>query len=97
MPYHDIWCQVGDPGVPGGHADSFSTSLALYLRPASVRRTLIAYTHCAPVDWNDPELDFARYSTSGVIGDPTHASAELGRLLWRAVVQQVAEMLHEIA
>jgi hypothetical protein len=24
-------------------------------------------------DWDDPALDFAKYSTSGVIGDPTHA------------------------
>jgi creatinine amidohydrolase len=97
LPYHEIWCQVGNPDVPGGHADSFSTSLALYLRPASVRRALIADPHCAPVDWDDPELDFTRYSTSGVIGDPTYASAELGRRLWKAVVERVAGILGEIA
>jgi creatinine amidohydrolase len=42
------------------------------------------------VDWDDPELDFSRYSTSGVVGDPTHASAALGRRLWKAVVERVA-------
>jgi creatinine amidohydrolase len=90
MPYHDIWCQVGDPDVPGGHADSFATSLSLYLRPALVKSALIRDPHSAPVEWGDPELDFSRYSASGVIGDPTHASAELGRRLWAVVVERVA-------
>ena len=44
----------------------------------------------SPVDWEDPALDFSRYSSSGVIGDPTHASAELGRRLWTEVVEAVA-------
>jgi creatinine amidohydrolase len=97
LPYHEIWCRVGDARVPGGHADSFSTSLALYLRPAAVRRALIENPRSAPVDWDDPELDFRRYSASGVIGDPTHSSAALGRRLWVAVVERVAERLGEIA
>src|SRR5207302_1807996 len=37
-PYHAIWCRLADPAVPGGHADSFTTSISLYLRPESVRR-----------------------------------------------------------
>ena len=32
LPYHDIWCRIGDPEVAGGHADSFTTSLSLFLR-----------------------------------------------------------------
>jgi creatinine amidohydrolase len=97
LPYHAIWCEVGDPRVPGGHADSFATSLALHLCPESVRVERIYDPHSAPVDWGDPDLDFARYSASGVIGDPTHASAELGAELWQAVVKEVAGVLHEIA
>ena len=97
LPYHEIWCRVGDPDVPGGHADSFATSLSLYLRPSSVRRTLIRDPLSTPVDWDDPELDFSRYSTSGVIGDPTHSSAELGRRLWGAIVGQVSQMFSEVA
>jgi creatinine amidohydrolase len=50
-----------------------------------------------PVDWDDPHLDFARYSSTGVIGDPTHASAELGVRLWHAVVKDVALTLKEIS
>jgi creatinine amidohydrolase len=49
------------------------------------------------VDWDDPNLDFARYSSTGVIGDPTHASAELGQRLWQAAVEQAARVLQEAA
>jgi len=76
LPYHAIWCRVGDPSNPGGHADAFATSLALHLRPEMVRRELIANLPQKPVDWDDPKLDFAHYSASGVIGDPTQASPE---------------------
>lgn len=96
-PYHRIWCRIGDPSVPGGHADSFATSIALHLRPASVRVDRIADPRHGPVDWDDPVLDFARYSPSGVIGDPTHATSELGALLWSAVVEEVAWIFRRIA
>ena len=97
FPFHDIWCAIGDPTVPGGHADSFSTSLALHLRPDSVRRDQIPAPQSAPVDWDDPQLDFARYTAIGVIGDATHASAELGAELWEAVVEKAAEILRDCA
>jgi creatinine amidohydrolase len=97
LPYHAIWCRIGDPSVPGGHADSFATSIALHLRPESVRVERISAPQQEPVDWDDPELDFARYSPTGVIGDPTHASAELGARLWSAVVEEVALVFEGIA
>ena len=49
------------------------------------------------MDWEDPDIDFATYSSTGVIGDPTHASAELRAKLWEAVVDEVAETLRSIA
>jgi creatinine amidohydrolase len=88
---------VADSAVPGGHADSFTTSISLYLRPDSVRREQISNPRSTTVDWNDPHLDFARYSSTGVIGDPTHASAELGQRLWQAAVEQAAHVLQEAA
>ena len=97
LPFYAIWCKIGDPAVPGGHADSFATSIALYLRPELVRVAQIYDPKNAPVDWDDPNLDFALYSSSGVIGDPTHASAELGAELWRAVVEDVALTLKRVA
>jgi creatinine amidohydrolase len=82
--------------VPGGHADSFTTSIALYLRPEAVRIDQISNPQNAPVDWDDPHLDFARYSATGVIGDPTHASAALGARLWTEVVEVAAQVLREV-
>ena len=96
-PFHDVWCRVADSSVPGGHADSFTTSIMLHLRPEAVRKEKIVDPGHKPVDWEDPDLDFASYSSTGVIGDPTHASAELGARLWKAAVDEVAAMLHSIA
>ncbi|MDH5505914.1 MAG: creatininase family protein [Anaerolineae bacterium] len=97
LPYHSIWCQNADGAIPGGHADSFATSIALYLRPSSVRVELISDPQNDPVDWLDPHLDFSRYSTSGVIGNPTFASAELGETLWTATTNHIALVLRDIA
>ncbi|MCY3958486.1 MAG: creatininase family protein [Chloroflexi bacterium] len=96
-PFHDIWCRLGDPDVPGGHADSFSTSISLHLRPATVRVNEIRDPAHRAVDWQDPDLDFARYSSTGVIGNPTHASAQLGAKLWEASVASVAKTLRAIS
>jgi creatinine amidohydrolase len=97
LPYNGIWHDLGYGSVPGGHADSFATSLALYLRPESVRKDAISNPPQKPMDWDDPDLDFTRYSPTGVIGDPTHASAELGERLWTPVVEAVASTLKTIA
>ena len=96
-PYGEIWARHADPSVPAGHADSFTTSMAMYLRPDSVRPALIPAPETEPVDWDTPDLDFSRYSPSGVVGDPTHASAELGERLWHDVVESVALSLKEMA
>lgn len=96
-PYQQCWAQVADPTIPSGHADSFATALALHLRPASVRLDKISNPANAPVDWADPALDFTRYSTTGVLGDPTYATAELGQRLWQTLVVTVAQLLYEIA
>jgi creatinine amidohydrolase len=89
-PFHAIWCRLADPAIPGGHADSFTTSISLYLRPESVRQDQIFNPHSTEVDWSDPHLDFTRSTTTGVIGDPTHASADLGKRLWEAAVEETA-------
>lgn len=95
LPYHDIWRRVGDPRIPGGHADSFTTSIALYKRPATVRLECIPASTSREVNWNDPHLDFTKYSETGVIGDATRASAELGRKLWHEVVSTTAAILRD--
>ncbi len=95
LPYHDIWCRVADSGVPGGHADSFTTSIAMYKRPATVRLECIPSSSSREVNWNDPHLDFTKYSDTGVIGDATKASAELGRRLWDEVILTAATIFRD--
>jgi creatinine amidohydrolase len=81
--------------IPGGHADSFVTSIALHFRPEEVRQDLIQDPKNDPVNWDDPILDFSVYLSTGVIGDPTHSSAELGTQLWDALVDRVAEIIRD--
>ena len=49
------------------------------------------------MDWDDPDLNFADYSSNGVVGTPVHATPELGEILWKKVVESVAEILKDIA
>jgi creatinine amidohydrolase len=51
----------------------------------------------AQPDWDDPDLDFTDYSSTGVIGDPRAASPELGAALWEACVAAVASIIRDIA
>ena len=95
-PFNEIWHRLGDPAVPGGHADSFATSIAMYLRPESVIEANIPQKSSRPVDWNDTNLDFARYSDTGVVGDASQASMELGQKLWEAVLDEVSAMIRDI-
>ena len=62
----------------------------LHLRPEAVRLDRIVDPQSLEPDWNDLELDFGRYSATGVIGDPTQASAALGAKLWQECVATVA-------
>lgn len=96
-PFQETWNRIGDSKIPGGHADSFTTSITLHLRPTSVRRDLIPEPEIQNFDWDDPNLDFAAYSSTGVIGDASAASAELGAELWSAVVNDVANIIIETA
>lgn len=95
-PFYDVWCKHGDPELPGGHADSFTTSLAMFKRPQSIREDKIFDPQSKEPDWADPQLDFSKYSETGVIGDPTHASSELGEKLWNDTVEAVASIINEI-
>lgn len=94
--YHDIWVKHGDTRDAGGHADSFATSIALYLRPDRVRNDKITDSGCKPVDWDDPNLNFADYSPNGVVGTPVYASAELGEKMWHEVVASVTDTFNRI-
>ncbi|WP_307586781.1 creatininase family protein [Paenibacillus wynnii] len=84
-PFHEVWCRCSDPSIEGGHADSFTTSITLYKHPEDIRVDKIKNPHSSEPEWDDPNLDFSKYSTTGVIGNPTHASYELEEKLWNEV------------
>ena len=91
-PFYDSWCTFMNSTIPGGHADSFTTSIALYRHPEKVRKELIENPNNEEPDWGSPHLNFREYSDTGVIGDPTHASAELGKKLWEDTVNRIVQL-----
>ena len=95
MPFGEMWCRLGDASVPGGHADSFTTSIALALWPASVRPDVIPGPSRTP-DWDVDPLDFTVWSDSGVIGDARFGSAHLGKQLHREAVSWLADRVEEL-
>jgi creatinine amidohydrolase len=97
QPYHAVWCAVADPAVPGGHADSFATSIALFRHPERVRPDRVPPASGATPDFDDPRADWSLVSPTGVVGDPTHASAEVGAELWAATVERVADVVERVA
>lgn len=97
IPHQEIWMRTGNPQNPAAHAGAFETSMALHLQPESVRKDLIVDPKNKPVDWEKPDLDLSQYTKTGVVGDPTEATAELGARLWNAVVKSMAETFNQIA
>ena len=88
------------------HADEIETSLYLYLRPEGVRRELAAAENrMLPSDfwWQDLEHGakvgmmewWSTFSDTGVLGDPTLATAEKGRVLFEAVTRELAALVRE--
>jgi creatinine amidohydrolase len=96
-PYHEIWCAVADPDVACGHADSFTTSIALLRHPERVRPDRIPCPTGVIPDFDDPEADWSLVVPTGVVGDPTRATAELGERLWARTVEQVVETVTRVA
>ena len=88
-----------------GHACEFETSLMLLIDEASVRRDLIpGRTHVMTYDWANSDLlrsgkgslfrTMADISGgSGVVGDPSLASAEKGRAITGLVVDSLSEIV----
>ncbi len=87
------------------HADEFETSLYLHLAADRVRMDRVesgvditgSYlssdsTSNYPVRFND---FWGRWTTSGVHGDPTRATAEKGALIWEAAVNGLIGLVDE--
>jgi len=89
------------PAAPGGHAGAMETSLLLAGRPELVHTDAIV----APTLRSFPEryVDagevflFDEATSTGALGDPSAASAEVGDRLWTDLVARFADRLKLVA
>jgi creatinine amidohydrolase/Fe(II)-dependent formamide hydrolase-like protein len=81
--------------VPESHAAEIETALMLYVEPSAVDMHK-AVRHLAPLS-NPLRLTRLQgrpgtYSPSGILGDPTRATTDLGRALSDAEVKQIHDL-----
>jgi creatinine amidohydrolase len=101
--------QAARRSPPGGmgHACELETSLQLRLDPARVRTDRLASSVIKPTNpYHHAEMfaanrvalykPFKEYSPSGVIGDPTLATPELGERIFQAAVEAIVDVCAEI-
>lgn len=81
--------------VPGGHADSFATSICLLLRREAVHLDRLRAPVMRQFEWS-AEMDFSAISDNGIIGDPTAASEAAGARLWELIVAEGARVTSAI-
>jgi len=87
------------------HAGEIETSTSLALRPELVRMDrlqasvprfssrFLDFSNQRAVDWH---AHTARISPTGVMGDPTRASAEKGRRMWEVMVRNLVEFVEDL-
>ena len=104
----NVLVEIGDSEIGGmGHACEMETSLALHLRPELV--DLKAISRDMPdvrvalscIDFRQPgflgiPLDFVRDSKSGVMGDPTLATAEKGEKIFTAALAAAKDAVQSL-
>jgi creatinine amidohydrolase len=104
----DVIHQLRESAVPGGmaHACELETSVYLHLDSARVQMDKAVKEMNLPASkfiWLDlmkgsPVLymdHWTRFSRSGVVGDPTLATAEKGKKIFEAVVAALVELVRE--
>lgn len=106
---HETLVRIGDSPIGGmGHACEMETSLALYLRPelvdvAEIRSDLPEQrSPWSCIDFRQPGflgigLDFRRDSKEGVMGDPTLATAEKGKIIFESACQAASDVIYGLA
>jgi creatinine amidohydrolase len=88
------------PELACGHACALETSLALHLFPSTVHREAIpahrsgeAGPHMFGSKPVLEGLDFGKYSSNGVIGEPSLGTAEIGAKLFELIVTGLVAVL----
>lgn len=92
----DEWIAEHVPDFPGWHAEHAGiteTSLMLYLRPDLVGPARPDHETPPPAGIYRHPVDAARMSTDGVLSRTSGASAELGKLLFGHVVDNIVELM----
>ncbi len=92
-----------------GHACELETSLMMHIAPESVRRKLICgFNHVLPFDWADADMLESRGASyfrtmrtssggTGVVGDPSFASAGKGARISEIVVSKMTQILKDLS
>lgn len=82
----------------GTHADEAETSVMLHLHPELVElEQAIAWTRLiAPGRWSPDDPSHASHSPSGVYGDPTRATADKGRQLVEAMIEDLLDAVRAL-
>ncbi len=88
------------------HSGELETSLMLHLAPEAVNTTMMSSTLTHGTEETGLDLyaakrvyappDYVRTSANGVKGDPTVATAELGRILFEETVQNLSRYIQEV-
>jgi creatinine amidohydrolase len=103
-----VLIDIGESEIGGmGHACEMETSLALYHRPELVDMKAIAKdmpdvrVALSCIDFRQPgflgiPLDFRRDSKSGVMGDPTLATAEKGEKIFKASIAAAKDAVQSL-
>lgn len=94
--YHK-YCEseLWKPGI--FHADELETSMMLYLRPDLVKLSLAERNYPKPpTTFGFHPHSWSDFSKISVIGDPTKASEEKGRLLFRFFVNRIIELVRDL-
>jgi len=91
------------PDVAMGHGGPVETSLVRHLHPESVRPDRFEEAAEGAADgWGEFRsgvnlaYDSAEFANSGVVGDPSHSSAELGERLLGAAATALADLLSAV-
>jgi creatinine amidohydrolase len=77
-----------------GHAGTIETSRVMSIRPELIKAKGVKSSPKFPRF--EVVADSERYFPSGVVGDPTAASAEKGRMINRYVVKETAKLVEEL-
>ena len=105
----DLLARTRDSTAPGGmaHACELETSLYLAIRPERVQMEKAVReipdwgSQHVYMDWADGPLSvkgqWSGWTESGVIGDPTVATAEKGRVWLERAVEEICEYIDDVA